>query len=134
MIRRSFCVSLQSVAIVRRSFLCLRFLLTGKVQLAGQRRKVKTVDLLETAGTPMFGQFKAIKDQYKGYLLLFQVGEFYEFYGDDAVTVSNRTSLRMTQKQGVPMAGFPVWSLDEWLKTLLNEGFKLAICDQSAAR
>jgi DNA mismatch repair protein MutS len=40
----------------------------------------------------------------------------------------------MTQKQGVPMAGFPVWSLDEWLKTLLNEGFKLAICDQSAAR
>ena len=107
---------------------------TRQVKLARQKKIVRPSEVLESAATPLFGQFRAIKEKYKDYLLLFQVGEFYEFYGDDAVTVSNRTSLRMTQKQGVPMAGFPIWSLDEWVKTLVQEGFKLAVCDQSTSR
>ena len=29
-------------------------------------------------------QFNSIKKQYPGYILLFQVGDFYEIFGDDA--------------------------------------------------
>ncbi len=100
-------------------------------------------------------QFEDIKKQYPGYILLFQVGDFYEIYGDDAsrlhdmVTVSSRTdlfplggfiqpsgdvssrvSLRLTRKGQQLMAGFPVRALDWWLRQLIEAGFQLAICDQ----
>ena len=91
----------------------------------------KSPDLLRLAKTPLFGQFTAIKKQHPDCLLLFQVGDFYELYGDDAELAGGRTSLRVTQKSGVPMAGFPVRSLDDWTKVLVEEGFKLAICNQT---
>ena len=75
-------------------------------------------------------QFRAVKDQYKDYVLLFQVGDFYELYGKDAELVTEKTNLRVTRKQGVLMAGFPVRSLDEWLKVLVEAGFQVAICNQ----
>lgn len=76
-------------------------------------------------------QFHAVKEQCKDYILLFQVGDFYELYGKDAELVTEKTTLRVTQKQGVLMAGFPVRSLNEWLKVLVEAGFQLAICNQA---
>ena len=75
-------------------------------------------------------QFDEVKAQYKDYLLLFQVGDFYELYGKDAELVGDKTSLKVTKRQGVSMAGFPVKALDEWLKTLVEAEFQLAICNQ----
>ena len=79
----------------------------------------------------LMSQFHAVKKQYQEYILLFQVGDFYELYDKDAELVTEKTTLRATRKQGVMMAGFPVRSLDEWLKVLVEAGFQLAICNQA---
>lgn len=75
-------------------------------------------------------QFNSIKKQYPEYILLFQVGDFYEIYGDDAVAVTSKTALRICGKNETPMAGFPVRSLHDWQRTLVEAGFQLAICNQ----
>lgn len=81
-------------------------------------------------------QFKAIKSQYEDYILLFQVGDFYELYDADASAVADKTSLRITKhsSSGMLMAGFPKRSLNEWSKVLVKAGFQLAICNQTPGR
>ncbi len=102
-------------------------------------------------------QFEKLKSQYPNYIILFQVGEFYELYGEDAsnlfilywlyledldnVTfsfvflgkVTSKIPLRLTNKNSTFMAGFPTKSLDEWQRILVEAGFQLAICDQASS-
>ena len=99
-------------------------------KLVLQKMPARTVYTLARRSSLM-SQFHAVKEQYKDYILLFQVGDFYELYGKDAELVTEKTTLRVTRKQGVLMAGFPVRSLDEWLKVLVEAGFQLAICNQA---
>ena len=77
-------------------------------------------------------QYLLIKNKYPDFIVLFQVGDFYEIYSDDAVKVAEKTSLRISRNPNVNklMAGFPVRSLDNWLTTLVQQGFQLAICPQ----
>ena len=77
-------------------------------------------------------QYMDIKQKFPDYVVLFQVGDFYEIYNEDAIKVGEKTSLRITRNPNVQsiMAGFPVRSLDSWLMTLAQQGFKLAICSQ----
>jgi len=83
----------------------------------------------------LYKQFQQIKDQYKDFILLFQVGDFYEIYDDDASAVADKTSLRITKHGGGKlMAGFPKKSLAEWSRVLVKAGFQLAICNQSPGR
>lgn len=81
-------------------------------------------------------QFQTIKSQYEDYILLFQVGDFYELYDSDANAVADKTSLRITKhaNSGMLMAGFPKRSLNEWSKVLVKAGFQLAICNQAPGR
>ena len=81
-------------------------------------------------------QFQAVKSQYEDYILLFQVGDFYELYGSDASAVADKTSLRIAKhaNSGMLMAGFPKRSLNEWSKVLVKAGFQLAICNQAPGR
>ena len=53
---------------------------------------------------------------------------FFKFY---AVTVSAKTILRMSRRMDIPMVGFPVKSLGDWQRTLVQAGFQLAISNQS---
>ena len=84
----------------------------------------------------LYKQFQDIKSQYEDYILLFQVGDFYELYGSDASAVADKTSLRITKhaNSGMLMAGFPKRSLNEWSKVLVKAGFQLAICNQTPGR
>ena len=84
----------------------------------------------------LYKQYQLIKNQYEDYILLFQVGDFYELYDADASAVADKTSLRMTKhaSSGMLMAGFPKRSLNEWSKVLVKAGFQLAICNQSPGR
>ena len=45
--------------------------------------------------------------------------------------VASKTSLRLTRKSNIFMAGFPVKSLNEWQRTLVEAGFQLAVCTQT---
>ena len=38
-------------------------------------------------------QYERVKQQYKDYILLFQVGDFYELYGDDASKLFARDTI-----------------------------------------
>lgn len=99
-------------------------------KLVLRKMTARTVSSLARRSSLM-SQFHAVKKQYQEYILLFQVGDFYELYDKDAELVTEKTTLRVTRKQGIMMAGFPVRSLDEWLKVLVEAGFQLAICNQA---
>jgi DNA mismatch repair protein MutS len=85
--------------------------------------------------TPLMKQYSAIKAKYPGALLLFRVGDFYETFGQDAVTTSRILGIVLTRRANgkaayVELAGFPHHSLDTYLPKLVKAGQRVAICDQ----
>src|SRR5688500_6962466 len=85
--------------------------------------------------TPLMKQYNAIKARYPGALLLFRVGDFYETFGDDAVTASKVLDIVLTKRGSgsaseIELAGFPHHSLDNYLPKLVRAGYRVAICDQ----
>ena len=80
-------------------------------------------------------QYFEIKDQYSDFLLLFQVGDFYELFFEDAKKAANFLGITLTKRgkhQGVdiPLCGVPRHALDHYLVKLVKGGFHVAICDQ----
>jgi DNA mismatch repair protein MutS len=79
-------------------------------------------------------QYVELRDAYPDYLLLFQVGDFYETFGEDAERLSKATGIFLTHKTSkdftTPMAGIPVRSGDAYLERLLKLGFRVAVADQ----
>lgn len=80
-------------------------------------------------------QYAAIKARYSGALLLFRVGDFYETFGEDAVTASRILNITLTKRGSgsaseVALAGFPHHALDSYLPKLVRAGQRVAICDQ----
>lgn len=85
--------------------------------------------------TPMVAQYQAIKDQYPDVILMFRLGDFYEMFGDDAVTASRELEIVLTSRsQGyatdVPMCGVPYHAVDRYVARLISKGYRVAICDQ----
>lgn len=81
--------------------------------------------------TPAMQQYFRFKRQHPGCILLFRMGDFYEMFDDDAVTVSKALGLTLTQRTaGVPMAGMPFHQLEVYLRRLIQQGFRVAVCDQ----
>jgi len=66
-------------------------------------------------------------------LLLFQLGDFFELFFEDAIIASKLLGLTLTKRIDHPMAGLPAQSLDTYVGRLLALGKKVAICDQSEA-
>ncbi|MFC6919839.1 DNA mismatch repair protein MutS [Meiothermus taiwanensis] len=83
---------------------------------------------------PLLEQYVELRDAYPDYLLLFQVGDFYEAFGEDAERLSRALNLTLTHKTAkdftTPMAGIPVRSVDVHLEKLLKLGFRVAVADQ----
>src|SRR6187455_1752937 len=87
------------------------------------------------AETPLMKQYNAIKAKYPGALLLFRVGDFYETFGEDAITASKVLDIVLTKRGNgtaseTALAGFPHHSLDTYLPKLVRAGHRVAICDQ----
>jgi DNA mismatch repair protein MutS len=85
--------------------------------------------------TPLMAQFNEIKAKHPGALLLFRVGDFYETFGEDAVTSSKILGITLTKRSNgsaseVALAGFPYHSLETYLPRLVNAGQRVAICEQ----
>jgi DNA mismatch repair protein MutS len=78
-------------------------------------------------------QYKSIKQKYPDAILLFRVGDYYQTFGEDARTVSQKLGIALTQSPDgdlKEMAGFPFHSLDGHLRTLVKAGYRVAICEQ----
>lgn len=80
--------------------------------------------------SPMLKQYLDIKSKYGEYILFFRLGDFYEMFFEDAVTVSRELELALTARAGSPMCGVPYHSAEMYIKKLIDKGFKVAICEQ----
>ncbi len=85
--------------------------------------------------TPMMEQYFEIKNQYKDYLLFYRLGDFYEMFFDDAIVASRALELTLTgrdcgEAERAPMCGIPFHSVDGYIGKLIDQGFKIAICEQ----
>ena len=85
--------------------------------------------------TPMMRQYFAVKAEHPEAVLLFRCGDFYETYGEDALTASKVLGIVLTKRSSatpgaIPMAGFPHHSLETYLPRLVRAGYKVAVCDQ----
>ena len=88
-----------------------------------------------TGETPLMQQHNAIKARYPDAILLFRVGDFYETFGQDAVTASAVLGITLTKRNNgdansSQLAGFPHHALDTYLHKLVKAGYRVAICDQ----
>ncbi len=85
--------------------------------------------------TPLMQQYHDLKIQYPEALMLFQVGDFYELFFDDAKNASSFLGIALTKRgtykgEPIPLCGVPLHALDHYLHKLVKGGFCVAICDQ----
>lgn len=85
---------------------------------------------------PMMVRYLEYKDKYPDALLLFQVGDFYEIFYQDAVTVARSLNLTLTSRDKnnpnpVPMCGVPIAVVDGYIDRLVMLGHSVAVVSQS---
>ena len=86
----------------------------------------------------MFIQYDEIKKRYPDAVLFFRLGDFYELFYDDAIECSRILDLTLTAKSSgedekAPMCGIPYHSVETYINKLINNGYKIAICEQLAS-
>ena len=89
----------------------------------------------ERPNTPMMKQYFEIKDNYPDCILFYRLGDFYEMFFEDAITVSKELELTLTGREcgmekRAPMCGVPFHAADTYITKLMNRGYKVAICEQ----
>ena len=81
--------------------------------------------------TPMMRQYLRIKSEIpRGAILMFRLGDFYEMFGEDAITASPVLGATLTHRGNLPMCGVPYHALDSYLAKLIRAGMTAALCDQ----
>jgi DNA mismatch repair protein MutS len=84
--------------------------------------------------TGIVGEFFDLKADTDADILAMQVGDFYEFFDDDAELVAEELDLKVSQKSShgssYPMAGVPVEDLTPYLTALVERGYRVAVADQ----
>ena len=85
--------------------------------------------------TPMMQNYLDTKEKYKDCILFYRLGDFYEMFFDDAITVSKELELTLTGKdcgleERAPMCGIPHHARDTYITKLIEKGYKVAICEQ----
>ncbi len=85
--------------------------------------------------SPMMKRYMQIKADYKDCLLFFRLGDFYEMFFDDAVTASKALDLTLTGRdcgldERAPMCGVPYHAVDNYIRRLIDAGYRVAICEQ----
>ncbi len=81
--------------------------------------------------TPLMQQYREIKARHQHAILFFRMGDFYETFFEDAETASRALGLTLTSRSdGVPLAGVPVKAAGDYVRRLVQQGFRVAICEQ----
>ncbi|MEG2339798.1 MAG: DNA mismatch repair protein MutS [Odoribacter sp.] len=85
--------------------------------------------------TPLMQQYYSMKAQYPDAILLYRMGDFYETFGEDAITTSRILGITLTKRSSgspgtVELAGFPHHAIDTYLPKLVRAGQRVAICEQ----
>ncbi len=97
---------------------------------------IHTKDLEMEKLTPVMQQYLKIKREHQDAILLYRLGDFYETFFEDAVTLSKELELTLTGRDAgatygrVPLAGIPYKAVNTYLEKLVEKNFKVALCDQ----
>ncbi|MBF8807241.1 MAG: DNA mismatch repair protein MutS [Enterococcus lacertideformus] len=89
----------------------------------------------KTKNTPMMEQYLSIKAQYQDAFLFYRLGDFYELFYEDAIKASQLLELTLTSRnrnadEPIPMCGVPHHAAQGYIDTLIEKGYKVAICEQ----
>ena len=97
---------------------------------------VNTADVCAEDATPAMQRYLEIKKENPDCLLLYRMGDFYETFFEDAVTLSRELEIALTGRDcgaklgRIPLAGIPVKAIDGYLEKLVAKDIKIAICEQ----
>ena len=83
----------------------------------------------------MLKQYLSIKEQYEDAILFYRMGDFYEMFFEDARKASRALDITLTsrnkkEKNPIPMCGVPWKAAKGYISRLIEQGFRVAICDQ----
>ncbi|MEJ5329975.1 MAG: DNA mismatch repair protein MutS [Desulfobaccales bacterium] len=86
--------------------------------------------------TPMLRQYLELKSRYPDALLLFQMGDFFELFFEDAEKAAGALNIALTSRsrageERIPMAGFPLHAADAYIHRLLEQGYTVVVCEQT---
>ena len=96
---------------------------------------INTADIKVEELTPAMQEYLKIKRQNPDKILLYRLGDFYETFFEDAVTMSKVLEITLTgREQGkfgrIPLAGIPAKSVNGYIEKLVQKNYKVVICDQ----
>ena len=86
--------------------------------------------------TPAMRQYYSVKNRHPDAVLFFQMGDFYETFGEDAVLVARELDITLTARgkdkngERMPLAGVPLHAADGYIARLVAKGYRVVICDQ----
>ena len=91
--------------------------------------------MTKEGSTPLMTQYREIKARHPHAILFFRMGDFYEMFYEDAELASRVLDLTLTSRNNggaaeVPLAGVPVKAAAEYLRRLVQQGHRVAICEQ----
>jgi len=100
-----------------------------------RKKRIYILEVNVAQLTPMMQQYMETKKEYSDCILFYRLGDFYEMFFDDALTVTKELDITLTGKscglsERAPMCGVPYHSLDGYLNRLVSKGYKVAICEQ----
>ena len=92
-----------------------------------------TIDIKKLS--PMMAEYVKTKQQYKDCILFYRLGDFYEMFFEDALTVTKELEITLTGKdcgleERAPMCGVPFHAAETYINRLIEKGYKVAICEQ----
>ena len=90
---------------------------------------------MSVVSTPLMQQYREVKARHQDAILLFRMGDFYEMFYEDAQVGARALGLTLTARNNggataVPLAGVPVRAAAEYVRRLVQQGFRVAICEQ----
>ncbi len=96
---------------------------------------LNSIDIDINQATPMMKQYLEIKKQNQGVILMYRMGDFYEAFFEDAITIARDLEITLTARDGgalgkIPMAGVPAKALNNYIPKLLEKNHKVSICEQ----
>jgi len=85
--------------------------------------------------TPMMKQYVRIKAEYQDCILFFRMGDFYEMFFEDAKVASRILEIALTSREKgarekIPLCGIPIHAATPYIAKLIDNGYKVAICEQ----
>lgn len=85
--------------------------------------------------SPMMKEYLKTKEEYSDCILFYRLGDFYEMFFEDALTVTKELEITLTGKdcgleERAPMCGVPYHAAENYIRRLIEKGYKVAICEQ----